>query len=244
MERMEGYKPVLTPEGLRHPIFRFSAEEGEDEEIWKRLRPMYWWSDVGLPKRAAEVLAVHPTARARSIRTSRPSATNRRSGRRWWCSSSSGLGGACSSASTRRVRYRGFREDQLRYNQFWIQTVRYLSGSGHNRVELLLDREEAVSSRRADQADSALPRRRTAAGQGCDGKGVGGAGSPAHGGDAVVRTVELTKIEGSRASYGAVVTQTPEGQYTFVVTDPPLPTPRPSTSARCWRRQAKWTTSP
>jgi hypothetical protein len=56
--------------------------------------------------------------------------------------------------------------------------------------------------------------------------------NPSRGAEAVMRTVELTKIEGSRASYGAVVTQTPEGQYSFVVTDPPLPTPRPSAECK------------
>ena len=35
----------------------------------------------------------------------------------------------------------GYREDQRRYNQFWIQMVRYLSGSRRDHVELYLDRE-------------------------------------------------------------------------------------------------------
>ena len=34
-----------------------------------------------------------------------------------------------------------FREDELRYNEFWIQTVRYLSRNRQGRVRLMLDRQ-------------------------------------------------------------------------------------------------------
>ena len=47
-----------------------------------------------------------------------------------------------------------------------------------------------------------------------------------------MRTLELAKIEGSRASYGAVLTQTPEGEYKFVLTDPSLPAPRPTAECK------------
>ncbi|MHA4893084.1 hypothetical protein, partial [Enterococcus faecium] len=33
----------------------------------------------------------------------------------------------------------GFREDQLRFNQFWVQSIRYLSRSRVGRIELRLD---------------------------------------------------------------------------------------------------------
>ena len=121
----------------------------------------------------------------------------------------------------------GFREDQLGYNQFWIQTVRYLSESARPRgaavgPETPYRRGEPIKLTVRFPDDAPPP------GKDATVKVLVERRNPSRGGEAVVRTVELTKIEGSRASYGAVVTQTPEGQYTFVVTDPPLPTPRPA----------------
>ena len=126
----------------------------------------------------------------------------------------------------------GFREDQLRYNQFWIQTIRYLSGSRRDRVELQLDRETPYRRGEPIKLTVRFPDDAPPPGKDATVKVLVERRSPARGGEAVVRTVELTKIEGSRASYGAVVTQTPEGQYSFVVTDPPLPAPRPSAECK------------
>jgi hypothetical protein len=55
-----GYRPDLTPIGQLHPIFRFSPDEKDNQDLWQNLREMYWWSQGYQPKRAAEVLAVHP----------------------------------------------------------------------------------------------------------------------------------------------------------------------------------------
>src|SRR5262249_4469430 len=56
----ETYRAERTPVGRLHPIFRFTPDEGENDQIWGRLREMYWYADGYEPKRAAEVLAVHP----------------------------------------------------------------------------------------------------------------------------------------------------------------------------------------
>ena len=79
VERTDGFKPDLTPDGERHPIFRFEADAAKNKEAWDHLREMYWWSNVCIPKRTAEVLAYHPTAKGPADKD-RPS----RRARRWW----------------------------------------------------------------------------------------------------------------------------------------------------------------
>ncbi|HVS36477.1 MAG TPA: VWA domain-containing protein, partial [Gemmataceae bacterium] len=38
--RTEGFRPELTPDGERHPIFRFEADVGKNKEAWDHLRDM------------------------------------------------------------------------------------------------------------------------------------------------------------------------------------------------------------
>ncbi len=69
-EIRESYRPALTPTGRMHPIFQFgSGGEKENDEIWERLKEMYWYADGYQIKRAAEVLAVHPKKRGAGPRT-------------------------------------------------------------------------------------------------------------------------------------------------------------------------------
>ena len=60
--RTEGYRPELTPVGRMHPLFSFN--EKDPEPVWKKLRELYWYAEGYQPKRAAEVLAVHPTVKS------------------------------------------------------------------------------------------------------------------------------------------------------------------------------------
>jgi von Willebrand factor type A domain/Aerotolerance regulator N-terminal len=230
-ERTEGYKPDLTPEGRRHPIFRFSPKEGDDEEIWKHLREMYWWSDVCVPKRAAEVLAYHPKARA-PVDKDRPGAADRPPERQALVVQQFvGAGRSMFFGFDESWRW-GFREDQLHYNQFWIQTIRYLSGSRRDRVDLQLDRETPYRRGEPIKITVRFPDDSPPPGKDAPVKLLVERRNPAKGAEAVVRTLELTRIEGRRASYGAVLTQTPEGLYSFVLTDPSLPSPRPSAECK------------
>ena len=139
VERVEGYKPVLTPEGLRHPIFRFSARKARTRKSGNGCVAMYWWSD-GVPKRAAEVLAVHPTARA-PVDKDKPAVGDKPPERQALVVQQFVGAGRCMFFGFDETWRWGFREDQLRINQFWIQTIRYLSGSRRDRVELQLDRD-------------------------------------------------------------------------------------------------------
>ena len=52
-----------------------------------------------------------------------------------------------------------FREDHAcSFNQFWIQIVHYLARNRLGRVDLRLDRADALSPRRADPRHGSLPR--------------------------------------------------------------------------------------
>jgi hypothetical protein len=230
VERTEGYKPDLTPEGQRHPIFRFEADAEKNDAVWKHLREMYWWSDVCAPKRAAEVLAYHPKAKAPADKD-RPAQGDKAERQALVVQQFVGAGRSMFFGFNETWRW-GFREDQAHYNQFWIQTVRYLSGSRRDRVELQLDKEtpyrrgEPIKMMVRFPDDAPPPNKEAPV------KVLVERRDPAKGGDAVVRTVALSRIEGSRASYGAVLTQTPEGQYNFVLTDPSLPSPRPGADCK------------
>ena len=79
--RPVGYRPELTPVGRLHPIFRFSPDEKESAEIWNRLREMFWCATGYEPKRAAEVLAVHPKLGSGGKRANKQSDSGRKNTR-------------------------------------------------------------------------------------------------------------------------------------------------------------------
>jgi hypothetical protein len=54
--------------------------------------------------------------------------------------------------------------------------------------------------------------------------------APGKGGDKETRTLALTRLEGSRASFETLLTQTPEGEYRFFLTEPPT---KPRPQAEC-----------
>src|ERR1700730_1676487 len=122
------------------------------------------------------------------------------------------------------------RENELRFNQFWIQTVRYLARNRLGRILLRVDRQPPyrggepikVTARFPD--DSPPP--------GADTKvevvatrtplrwGQAG-GQPATGIEK--ETLQLAKLEGSRATFEAILTRTPEGEYRFRLSAPLVP---------------------
>ncbi len=114
----------------RHPIFRFNPDEGKNEEIWKRLMPIYWAARGYKADKYANVLAVHPKLRAEG-----PVPRGVDEGHPLIIEHFPGLGRCMFFGFDETWRWR-FREDELRYNQFWIQTVRYLSRSRVSRTEV------------------------------------------------------------------------------------------------------------
>src|SRR5262249_31325025 len=116
-----------------------SPDETENTSIWNRLAGMFWWSeDYGI-KPAAEVLLVHPQRPATDAGSRRLSGGNE-----------GGYPLAVQQfAGARRTLFFGFEEtwrwrsqdNESRFNQFGIQTVRYLARSRLGRVELRVDRQ-------------------------------------------------------------------------------------------------------
>src|SRR5262249_24119276 len=103
----ESYRPELTAQGRKRPMFQFSADEKDSRAIWERLNPLYWSSEGFEARRGATVLATHPRQRRPLI-----------------VQQSVGNGISLFFGINETWRWR---EDEARFNQFWMQTVRYLA---------------------------------------------------------------------------------------------------------------------
>jgi len=217
---LDGYRLELTPTGRVHPIFRFSPEERENDEAWGKLREMYWHADGYKPKRAAEILATHPKAKL-------PADRDGDAGKLPLVLQQFVGAGRCMFFGFHESWRWGFRENLARFNQFWVQSIRYLSRSRLGRIDLRLDRQ--TNYRRGEPVkvmvrfpdDAPPPPDDTAV------EVVVERRPPGRAGDTTTRTLRLTKVDGSRASYEAILTQTPEGDYAFWLTRPSVPDPKP-----------------
>jgi uncharacterized membrane protein len=220
-----GYKPELTAVGRMHPIFRLEPDEKASAEVWDRLRDMFWYAEGFQVKRAAEVLAVHPKVR-HGIGDSGPSEKHPLVVQHFI-----GAGRTVFFGFDETWRW-GFREDQLYYNRFWIEAIRYLARSKVGRIELRLDRPTAYRRgepikllvRFPDDAPPPPPETEV--------KVVVERRNPTRPGDTEVRTVQLAPLKGSRATFEALLTQTPEGEYKFWLSQPTVSGPKPRAEAR------------
>jgi hypothetical protein len=223
----EGFRPKLTPAGQGHPLFRFSTEEAENAEIWNRLPPLYWHARGYRRKLSAEVLAVHPDRPAEG-----PGGSGKEENHPLVLQQFVGAG---------RVLFLGFddtwrwrlRESEVRFNQFWLQAVQALARGRVGRTEVRTDRKTyrrddpiRVTVRFPDDApppegpvrvtvDRVPPKQPGAA--------------PA---EPESQTVHLAPREGVRATYEALITRTPEGEYAFTLASPTAPGQRPRAEAR------------
>jgi hypothetical protein len=240
---IEGYRPEITSVGRFHPIFRFSPDEGENASIWNGLEEMFWWSEGYRPKPAAEVLAVHPRRSSHSPLGGE--------GRGEGASRGSGDGrhplvlqhfvgaGRCmffGFDETWRWRYR---EKERYFNQFWIQTVRYLARSRIGRTDLKLDRQmpyrrgEPIKIMVRFPDDSPPPPPETevkVVAERALPKAPGAAKAAER--EIETQTLTLAKVEGSRATYETLLTQTPEGEYKFWLSSPAGADPKPKAECR------------
>jgi hypothetical protein len=204
----------------------------DNAAIWNHLADWYWWSEGYRLQPAAEVLLVHPK---------RPAADPRRtanldeSRQPLLVQQFVGAGRSMFFGFDETWRWR-LREDELRFNQFWIQTVRYLSRSRLGRIDLRVDRQTPyrrgepikVSARFPDDSPAPGPEIKvevilTRAPL----KGSG----PSSGG-LEKETLRLAKVEGSRATFEGLVPRTPEGEYHFILATPVVSEPKPRTEAR------------
>ncbi len=132
--RVEKYQPQLTPAGKAHPIFRFTPDEGENRMILERLTPMFWYSSKYKTTPLAQVLAVHPGVDSEvknlgADNNKLPLVVEQR------------VGDGRSMFFGFDETWRWRKEDESKFNTFWIQTMRYLSRGRSTITTLRLDRQ-------------------------------------------------------------------------------------------------------
>jgi hypothetical protein len=224
----DGYRLKLTPLGRSHPLFRFDSADDGGRRL-ENLKPFYWAASGYKRKAGAEVLATHPDRPADGD----PGALHPLAVQQFY-----GRGRVVFFGFEETWRWR-FRNDEERFNQFWTQAVRALARTRITKVELKTDRQTAyrkgepirVTLRYPDDAPAppdgaAVKLRMQRQPLRMPGGGLLG--------ESEARVVELTKVDGTRGEYQALVTRTPEGEYLFQVADGvPLPgTIRPRAEAR------------
>ncbi len=128
------FKPKLTPAGRMHPIFRFTPNEAENLTILERLPSMFWFSSKYKIIPGAQVLVVHPTEESgvKNIGaddTKLPLVVEQHVGE----------GRSMFFGFDETWRWR--KEDESKFNTFWIQTMRDLSRGRSTLTKLQLDRQ-------------------------------------------------------------------------------------------------------
>lgn len=219
-ERVDPFRLELTPAGRMHPIFRFSPDEKENEEIGGRLKEFFWYPEGFQPKRAAEVLAVHPTAKIGKKSEKLPLILQHFAG-----------AGRCMFLGVSETWRWNWREDQLHYNQFWIQTVRYMARSKVGRIELRLDRQTPYRRGEPIKMMVRFPDDEKPPADNTEVRVTVERNLPGKPTDKESRIVQLTRLEGSRATFEATLTQTPEGEYRFGLSEPATK-PRPQAACK------------
>lgn len=207
-EANEGAEPFrlrLAPLGLSHPMFRLLPDEADNQALWQRMMPLFWSAGPRKLKPAAEVLAIRPGV-------GEPLAVQQFVG-------------------AGRVLYFGFdeawrwrrRDDERLYNQFWIQTVRFLARSRLSRCDLRLDRQTPyrenepirITVRFPDDAPNPAPETAVVVTAECT----------APNGETESQSLTLNRMEGSRATYEGVLVRTSVGRHRFRLATPATPVP-------------------
>ena len=196
--------------------------------MWDDLRPMYWVATGYKRKLSAEVLAVHPDRPAEGFPgENHPLALQQ----------FVGAGRVIFFGFDETWRWR-FRQGEKRFDEFWRQGVRVLSRNRVSRAELRTDKQTAyrrdepirLTVRFPDDAPppaADAPVKVTVERTPLKSPD----GTPA-GGTTESQTVQLAKVEGTRATYQTLLTRTPEGEYRFYLTDPAVPGSRPRSEAK------------
>lgn len=227
----ESYRPELTPVGKLHPVFRFSSDDAENEEIWNALPPLFWHSEGYRARSVAEVLMVHPkqtVAEQGGATQPLPLVAQQFVG-----------SGRCMFLGIDETWRWRFRENELHFNQFWLQTVRYLARTRIGRIDLRLDKQ--TSYRRGDPIkvtvrfpdDAPAPAVDTRVEVAIKRLPPRNPSDTSHETTGVKEWhVQLAQVEGSRATFQSIHTETPEGDYQFELVSPFLPDPKPRVECR------------
>lgn len=228
-DRRDGYRPQLTPVGRMHPIFRFSPDETENAAIWGRLSEMYWFADGYRLQPAAEVLAVHPR---RKMAAGKLGATGD-DRLPLVVQHFVGAGRCMFFGFDETWRWR-LREDEVHFNTFWNQTVKYLARSSLGGIRLALNRSTPYRKGEPIQITVRFPDDAPAPGPETSVKVVVERRplKDQADGEIEVETLQLAKLEGSRATYEAIKTRTPPGEYRFWLSSPTVTGPKPRAEAR------------
>jgi hypothetical protein len=230
-DRTEGYRIELTAGGRLHPIFRFVPDEAENMKVWQNLMPMYWWAEGYRPKPLAEVLAVHPKVKAEG-----PIAKGQDDRHPLVVQLFMGAGRSMFFGFDETWRWR-YREDELRFNQFWIQAVRYLARSKLARTELRLDRQSAYEVGQPIKVTVRFPNPAAVQPGAPDAKGQPPAKvivqvefrpKGAAKGEIEIQTLQLAKVEGTWATFEGTLTRTRAGEYQFSLIQPDVSKQQPN----------------
>jgi hypothetical protein len=231
-ERTDGYRLELTPAGRMHPIFRLSTDDAENLDLWGRLAPMYWWSEGYRTKPAAEVLAVHPRQKNEAVGPRQPDRHP------LVVQHFVGAGRCLFFGFDETWRWR-FREDELIFNRYWTEVVRYLARNRLSHTKLFLDRQTPyregepikVTVQFPDNAalPSGLPGLRPS--EKADVKVIAEFKPrvrPGEQADTEVQALHLAKVEGSWATYEGLLTRTREGKFRFWLSSPDVSKQQPN----------------
>ncbi|MCX7826176.1 MAG: VWA domain-containing protein, partial [Verrucomicrobiae bacterium] len=125
---------LVTAAGLETPIFQFDADPERNRRVWAAMPGFYWAQPVRSLKPGATALAVHSDPRRQTRQGPQPIVATQFYG--------PGRVLFLATDSTWRWRYVGARV----FDQFWSQTVRYLTQGrllgGLKRLVLTTDRDE------------------------------------------------------------------------------------------------------
>src|SRR5262249_39526843 len=132
-----------------------------------------------------------------------------------------------------------YREKERYFNQFWIQTVRYLARSRIGRTDLKLDRQmpyrrgEPIKIMVRFPDDSPPPPPETEVKVVAE-RALPKAPGAAKAAEREIETQTLTpaKVEGSRQPNEPLPTKTPEGKYKFWLSSPAGADPKPKAECR------------
>ena len=214
--RTDGYKPELTPLGRMHEIFSF--DEKDPDPVWKKLRPFYWYAEGYAPKRAAEVLVVHPAVKSQpggSKEGKHPLVVQQ----------FVGGGRSMFFGFNETWRWR-WREDELRFNQFWLHTIRYLRGGHQGNVRVRTDRQKYMRGQPM-KIMVRFPNNAQTPGTKADVRVV-----VVNRDSRERRTVRLSPAAGSRGTFEGTLTRTPVGHYDLWLAQPRVPDPQPKAECR------------
>src|SRR5205085_11714865 len=109
-----------------------------------------------------------------------------------------------------------FRENELRFNQFWMQTIRYLSRSRVGRTDLRLDRQTPYRRGEPIKVTVRFPDNAPPPSADLDVNVVVERHPETRGPE----TLKLARVEGSRGTFETILTRTPEGEYKFWLSQP------------------------